>query len=60
MYRDSTGNANHGDDNVSATDKTGRFGAGQGFDDVDDIINNIPDPNVGSNLTVSGWVYLNN
>jgi parallel beta-helix repeat protein len=60
LYQDSTLNARHGDDNVSATDKSGRIGAGQQFDDVDDIINNIPDPNVGSAITVGAWINLTN
>ena len=36
VYRDSTANANDGDDEVSDTGKSGQIGQGQEFDDVDD------------------------
>jgi uncharacterized repeat protein (TIGR01451 family) len=38
LYQDSTSNNFHGDDQVSATGKNGKIGAGQEFDGADDFI----------------------
>ena len=38
LYKDSTANANHGDDNVSAAGQGGQIDGGQAFDGVDDLV----------------------
>ncbi len=38
LYRDSTSNSYHGDDEISATGQTGKLGAGQQVDGTDDYV----------------------
>ncbi|NIS83177.1 MAG: hypothetical protein GTO14_23915, partial [Anaerolineales bacterium] len=69
LYKDSTSNANHGDDNVSATGQEGQIAGGQQFDGtVDRVL--VPDPgdpwefadgglDAGtSDFTITAWVLL--
>ena len=60
LYEDSTANANHGDDFVSATGQAGQINGGQAFDGVDDYIDcgNSGSLDVGY-LTVEFWLNVN-
>jgi hypothetical protein len=67
LYKDSTSNAHHGDDNVEATGQEGQINGGQAFDGTDDRLT-IPDPGGAwefsdggldagtSDFTISAWV----
>lgn len=57
LYRDSSGNMQHGDDLVSATGKDGKIGRGQAFDGADDYFQS-PDGILdwSENWTVSAWI----
>jgi hypothetical protein len=58
VYRDSTSNANHGDDMVSATGQLGQLAGGQDFDGVDDYIDCGAGAslNIKQKLTLSAWI----
>jgi len=58
LYKDSSGNANHGDDYISDTGRSGQIGYGKTFDASDDYVT-IPDHDdldVGNTFTISAWV----
>jgi hypothetical protein len=59
LYKDATGR-NHGDDFVSATDRSGIIGYGRAFDGVDDFIPlNSPVTNfLKGDLTIALWVSV--
>jgi hypothetical protein len=60
LYRDSTSNGNHGDDNVSHTGQGGKIGSGQQFDGVDDLIDCGNDTSLDVNyITIEVWVNVN-
>ena len=57
LYQDSTANANHGDDQISATVQTGQIGAGNDFDGTDDYIQTSSNElATANNFTISLWV----
>ncbi|MDI6885270.1 MAG: DUF2341 domain-containing protein [archaeon] len=61
LYNDSTSNANHGDDYVSATGKAGKINDGQEFDGVDDYVDcgNDASLNMKNNdFLISEWVKV--
>ena len=60
VYKDSTANANHGDDDVSDTGQSGKIGGGQGFDGTDDQVNfgSGASLNIRNAITMSAWVKL--
>jgi hypothetical protein len=60
VYKDSTQNANHGDDQVSATGQGGQVAAGQEFDGVDDTVEcgNHSSLNIRNQNTISAWVNM--
>jgi hypothetical protein len=60
VYRDSTSNANHGDDQVSATEQEGRLAAGQAFDGVDDYVDCGANAslNITGQITISAWIRI--
>jgi hypothetical protein len=60
LYRDSTTNANHGDDKVTATDQLGLLAGGQQFDHKN---GDFVDCGTGSSLhvkqiTLSAWIWI--
>ncbi len=58
LYRDATGNGNHGHDRISATGKTGRFGPGQefgGLNSNDYIDLTVMNPRTYNQFTFSLW-----
>ena len=59
-YEDSTSYGNHGDDQISATGQTGKIGAGQEFDGVDDFIDCGADSSldITQEITMSAWIYM--
>ncbi len=58
LYKDSSGNNNHGDDEITATDQEGRVGAGQEFDRSDDkvAIDDAASLDITGELTVTTWM----
>jgi hypothetical protein len=61
LYKDSTSNANHGDDYVSATGQAGKIGSGQQFDGSNDYIDCGNKSNLDVNyITIELWVNINN
>ena len=60
VYKDSTSNANHGDDDVSATGQTGQINGGQEFDGTDDQVNfgSGASLNIRNAITMSAWVDM--
>ncbi|MBD3391645.1 MAG: DUF2341 domain-containing protein, partial [Chitinivibrionales bacterium] len=61
LYQDATCNAYHGDDNVSASGKTGNIASGQEFDASDDYVGAIEAPSAGTqNWTESAWIRTSN
>jgi hypothetical protein len=60
LYTDSTANANHGDDFVSATGQAGQISGGQAFDGVDDYIDCGNDSSLDVEyLTAEFWLDVN-
>ena len=58
LYQDSSGNNNHGDDEITATDQEGRVGAGQEFDGNDDMVavDDAGSLDITGELTVTTWM----
>ena len=55
LYQDSSGNLNHGEDQVTATGQSGQVNGGQEFDGgVDEVL--APDYDILTELTISGWI----
>jgi hypothetical protein len=60
VYKDSTANANHGDDYVSATGQAGKIGSGQQFDGLDDYVDSGNKANLDVNyITIELWLNVN-
>jgi len=59
LYKDSTDNINHGDDQVSSTGKDGKIGAGQQFDGSNDDYISLENENIADHdydaLTIEAW-----
>ncbi|MGD9034531.1 MAG: DUF2341 domain-containing protein, partial [Desulfobacteraceae bacterium] len=60
VYKDSTANANHGDDYVSATGQGGKIGSGQQFDGLDDYVDCGNKSNLDVDyITIDLWLNVN-